>query len=159
MKNKIIITSVAVFFLTIVGIQAQENVGTAGGDATGSNGTSSYTVGQVVYTTTTGTNGSVSQGVQQTYEITTTVGVSETSINLEMNVYPNPVTNYLTLTVGDTDDMDYQLSDMNGKVLESNKVNANSTTIKMEELSTATYFLKVMSNNQVIKIFKIIKSE
>lgn len=159
MKHKIIITSVAVLFLGVVGLQAQENVASAGGNATGSNGTSSYTVGQVAYTTATGTDGSVSQGVQQAYEITMISGVEETNINLEMKVYPNPVTNYLTLTVGDTDDLDYQLSDMNGNVLESNIVKSNSTTIKMEELSTATYFLKVMSNNQVIKTFKIIKSE
>jgi hypothetical protein len=40
----------------------------AGGEATGSGGSVSYSVGQVVYTTNTGINGSVAQGVQQPYE-------------------------------------------------------------------------------------------
>ncbi|MFT6166260.1 MAG: hypothetical protein ACJASF_000946 [Vicingaceae bacterium] len=37
----------------------QESTIAAGGDATGAGGSSSYTAGQVVYTTATGTNGSV----------------------------------------------------------------------------------------------------
>jgi hypothetical protein len=41
--------------------------------------------------------------VQQPYEISITTGVKETTINLEMNVYPNPTTNYLTLKVDDVE--------------------------------------------------------
>jgi hypothetical protein len=39
--------------------------------------------------------------VQQVYENSLTTGVNETSINLELSVYPNPTTNYLTLKVDD----------------------------------------------------------
>ena len=38
---------------------AQETVPSAGGNATGTGGTSSYTVGQLVYTTNASTSGSV----------------------------------------------------------------------------------------------------
>ena len=37
----------------------------SGGDATGSGGSVAYSVGQIVYTTSTGTTGSVAQGVEQ----------------------------------------------------------------------------------------------
>ena len=48
---------------------AQESANVSGGEATGSGGTVSYTIGQVAYTNHTGTNGNINQGVQQPYEI------------------------------------------------------------------------------------------
>jgi hypothetical protein len=65
MKHKKTITSVAFLLIGLGGLSAQESVNGSGGDATGTGGTSSYSIGQVVYTTATGTNGSVAQGVQQ----------------------------------------------------------------------------------------------
>ena len=158
MKHKKTITSVVFVLLGLGGLHAQENAVTTGGDATGAGGSSSYTVGQVVYTTNTGTNGSVAQGVQQPYEISTTVGINETSINLELSVYPNPTTVYLTLKVEDNTELNYQLYDSQGKIIENKKVTANSTTISMEALPKSIYFLNVTDNNQVVKTFKIIKN-
>ena len=158
MKHKNTITSVAFLFLGLGGLHAQETVLPTGGEATGTGGTASYSVGQVVYTTATGTNGSVAQGVQQPFEISTTVGINETSINLEMKVYPNPTTNYLTLKVEKTEGLTFQLYDLQGKVITNKKVNSATTTVAMENLPTATYFLNVVKNNQIVKTFKIIKN-
>jgi hypothetical protein len=158
MKHKKTITSVVFVLLGLGGLHAQENAVTTGGEATGAGGTASYSVGQVVYTTNTGTNGSVAQGVQQPYEISTTVGINETSINLELSVYPNPTTDYLTLKVEDNTELNYQLYDSQGKIIENKKVTANSTTISMEALPKSIYFLNVTDNNQVVKTFKIIKN-
>jgi len=155
---KKIITSATFLLLGLGVINAQETVTAAGGEATGAGGTVSYSVGQVVYTTNTGTNGSLAQGVQQAYEIYVTTGVNQTAINLEMIVYPNPTTNYLTLKVEDNVNLSYQLYDLQGKVIENKKVTADNTTIKMEALSKATYFLKVIDNNKTVKTFKIIKN-
>ena len=141
-----------------VGLHAQETVPATGGEATGTGGTASYTIGQVVYTTATGTNGSVAQGVQQPYEISTTLGINETAINLEMNVYPNPTTNYLTLKVEKTEGLTFQLYNLQGKVITNKKVNSATTTVAMENLPTATYFLNVVKNKQIVKTFKIIKN-
>ncbi|MFT6922960.1 MAG: hypothetical protein ACJA1C_001968 [Crocinitomicaceae bacterium] len=158
MKHKKTITSVAFLLLGSGGLHAQDSPTATGGEATGAGGTASYSVGQVVYTTVIGTNGSIAQGVQQPYEISTTVGVNEMSINLELSVYPNPTTNYLTLKVEDNSDLNFQLIGLQGTVIENNKVNSNSTTINVENLPTATYFLKVTKNNQIVKTFKIIKN-
>ena len=73
MKHKKTIVSISFLLLGIIGgLHAQESPTAAGGEATGTGGTSSYSVGQVVYTTATGTNGSLAQGVQQPYEISVT---------------------------------------------------------------------------------------
>jgi len=158
MKLKKTMTSVAFLLLGLGGLHAQESLTATGGEATGTGGTASYSVGQVVYTTNTGTNGSVAQGVQQPYEISTTVGINETSINLEMSVYPNPTKNYLTLKTEDNSNLSYQLYDLQGKVIENKKVNANSTNITMEALPKASYFLTVTDNKKIVKTFKVIKN-
>ena len=149
MKQKKRLATVTFLLLGLGGLQAQESPTVAGGEATGTGGTSSYSVGQVVYTTATGTNGSLAQGVQQLYEI---------SINLELSVYPNPVINYLTLKTDDNSNLSYQLYDLQGRVIENKKVSNNTTNINLEEQPTATYFLNVIKVNQVVKTFKIIKN-
>ena len=87
-------------FCSISMTYAQQTVPASGGDAVGSGGSSSYTVGQVMYTTNTGANGSVAQGIQQPYEISTLVGLEVTDINLELTAYPNPTNNVIHLSIG-----------------------------------------------------------
>jgi hypothetical protein len=158
MKHKKTITSIAFLLLGLGGLHAQESPTATGGEATGTGGTASYTVGQVVYTTNTGANGSVVQGVQQPFEISTAVGINETGINLELSVYPNPTANYLTLKTEDNTNLSYQLYDMQGKLIENKIVNSNATNISLAEQPSATYFLKVVKKNQIVKTFKILKN-
>ena len=148
----------------VKGLQAQQTIPASGGNATGSGGSVSYTVGQIVYTTYTGTNGSMAQGVQQPYEISIVNGIAEAqSITLLCTVYPNPVTDRLTLkvdasTIFSKQLMYYQLFDLNGKILVNKQIVANETNIVMSNLVAAIYFLKVIQDNKVIKTFKIIKN-
>ena len=158
MKHKKTFMSVAFVLLGLGGLYAQESPIATGGEATGTGGTASYSVGQIVYTTATGSNGSVAQGVQQPYEIQVVTGVNETSINLEMSVYPNPTTNYLTLITESNKNLSFQLIDLQGKVIESKNVVNNSTNISLEGQPAATYFLNVTKNNQIVKTFKVIKN-
>jgi hypothetical protein len=158
MKHNQTITSMAFLLLGLGGLHAQQTVTTTGDEATGTGGTASYSVGQVVYTTNTGTNGSVAQGVQQPYEISTTVGINETTINLELSVYPNPTTDFLTLKVEKTEGLSIQLYDLQGKVITSKTLNSTSTNISLEAQPSAIYFLKVTKNNHLVKTFKIIKN-
>jgi hypothetical protein len=157
MKYKKTITSIAFLILGLGGLQAQKTVTTAGNEATGIGGTASYTVGQV-YTAGKGTNGSVEQGVQKPFEISTTLGVNETTINLELSVYPNPTADLLTLKIEKIENLHYQLTDMQGKLIESKTVRSNFSNISLENQPTATYLLKVTKNNHLIKTFKIIKN-
>ena len=142
--------------LATLELSAQENTVASGGKATGSGGTVSYSLGQVVYSTNIGTNGSVSQGVQQPYAVSTTVGINETSIQL--NAFPNPTTNNLTLTTDDSESLSYQLFNPQGAEISSNTLNSKTSNISLEGHPPSTYFLKVIKNNEVIKVFKIIKN-
>lgn len=153
-------------------VSAQVSINATGGEATGAGGLASYSVGQVVYTTNTGTNGSVAQGVQQPYEIFTVTNIEEAkSINLTFSVYPNPTTDYLTLSIDASayfdyaqhkslsiQSMAYQLYDIQGKLLQNESITSDQTNIVMSNLKSSTYFIKVIKNNKEVKTFKIIKN-
>ncbi|HLV43281.1 MAG TPA: T9SS type A sorting domain-containing protein [Brumimicrobium sp.] len=136
---------------------AQHATTASGGDASGSGGSTAYSIGQVAYTTQTSSTGTVNQGVQQTYAIT--VGVKEVELFNSITVFPNPVTDHLTLKIdGYADEkLTYQVFDMQGKLMESDEITGSETIIDMGQYSKATYFIKLMDKNNLIQSFKIIK--
>lgn len=159
--KKLKLSAVLLLGLGLTGLQAQTAAPTTGGNASGSGGTVSYSVGQLVYTTNTGTNGSVAQGVQQAFEISVVTAIEQAKgINLSVSAYPNPTTDYLTLSIGEFDisNLSYQLYDMNGKLLQNEKITGNQTSIVMSNLVPASYFVKVIQGNKEVKTFKIIKN-
>jgi len=147
------------FSATIV--YSQQSLTAAGGEATGI-GTASYSIGQVAYSNNTGSNGSVSQGVQQVYTIVDVVDLvgGLATINLELAAYPNPTNNALTLNIGNynNQNLTYRLCDMQGKLLDSKKVNNRSTEIGMQDLPASTYLLNIVDQESLIKTFRIIKN-
>ena len=165
MKHKRLrLSALLVLAIGLTGLKAQETIPATGGNASGSGGSVSYSVGQVVYTTYTGTNGTLSQGVQQPFEISVVTAIEVAKvISLNCTAFPNPTTNYLTLKVDSSVSLSarsssYQMYDISGKLLENKKITGIETSISMNDLVPATYFLKVTFNNKVIKIFKIIKN-
>jgi len=159
-KSKL--SAILLLGLGLTGLQAQTSINVTGGDASGNGGSASYSVGQVVYTTNTGTNGSVAQGVQQPFEISVVTGLEEAKgINLSVTAYPNPTTDYLQLKVESEKlkNLSYQLYDINGKLLQNEKIIGNQTSIIMSNLLPANYFVKVIQGNKEIKTFKIIKNK
>lgn len=158
--TKVILSAVLLLVSGLTELQAQEAVIASGGNATGTGGSVSYSVGQVVYTTTTGTNGSSGQGVQQPFEISTVTGIEEAKgINLICSAYPNPATDFIKLIIEDYEvqHIRYQIYNIKGSLLLSNKVEANETNISIQSLLPAIYFLKVTDRDKLIKTFKIIK--
>jgi hypothetical protein len=145
---------------TITISYSQESATVSGGNAIGTGGSSSYSIGQITYTSQSGTGGLITLGVQQPYEIVTLGNNDFTEINLVMSAYPNPATDLLHLVVGadQWNNLSYQLFDMNGRTLSNiQKITTSETTVSMQELQQGTYFLAVNSDNKMLKTFKIIK--
>jgi hypothetical protein len=140
-------------------LHAQQTIPATGGDATGSGGSASYSVGQIVYTTHTGSNGTISQGVQQSYEIFTLSNAALSTVNLTATTYPNPTSDYVVLDISDDGltDLSYVLYDIQGKPILNATISSKDTQIDMQSLSAGTYLLNVNQNNQKLKSFKIIK--
>lgn len=140
-------------------LKAQQGTAASGGEASGTGGTVSYTVGQVDYMAISVTGyGKVDQGIQQAFEIFS-VGIDDQGgINLTSTVYPNPAVESLTLKIdGEITGLVYQLYDDNGKLIGSEKIEGSETTIDMSQLAVARYFLKIINNNKELKTFKVIK--
>lgn len=164
MKN--ITLNLIVFFLFRIGLAgiAQEAIPTAGGDASGSGGSASYTVGQLAFTTISGITGLVIQGVQQPYEITITKESGDAAkLGIECLVYPNPVTDQLRLRVDmnngqNFSTLSYRLYSFNGTLLLQNRITDKETVIPVQHLSMSAYVLQIYDNTNVLVEFTIIKN-
>ncbi len=150
--------SVLLFFVAHV-LSAQETISASGGDATGSGGSSSYSVAQVFYSVNTSGTGSISQGVQQSVELFTLSNPELTTLNLKAVTIPNPSTDYVVLSLSDANltNLGYVLYDLQGRIVTKGQATQSNTQIAMHSLATGSYVLKVSQNNQKLKTFKIIK--
>ena len=128
-------------------IKAQDNINSSGADITSDEGSISYSIGQTVYNTNTGTNGSISEGVQQPYEISVVSGIKEKDITLSISAYPNPTTDYLTLELIEFENTNFQLININGKILQNEPIRNSYTRINMSNLINGLYFVKVITND------------
>ena len=162
MQHKRLKLSVVFFLgLGLMGLQAQKSVNSTGGNASGSGGSASYSVGQAVYTSNTETDGTVAQGVQQPYEISIVTEIKEAKdISLSFLVYPNPTTDFLKLKTENytSENLRYHLYQLDGKILETKKIESLDVSISMEHLASGIYFLKITELDKDIKTFKIIKN-
>jgi hypothetical protein len=135
-------------------VWSQEALPVSGGEAAGSGGSGSYTVGQVFYTTYTGTTGFISQGGQQPFELQTLSNLALTAVT-----YPNPMSDYVILKITDSalDNLSYTLFDVTGKAISNGNITNGDTQIAMQQLAIGIYILKVKRHKQELKTFKIIK--
>lgn len=151
---------VALLLCATHSIYSQESLSASGGNASGSGGTSSYSVGQLVYTTNAGSNGSLTQGVQQSIELFSLSNQEFKGLTLKLATYPNPTTDYIVLQLKDSDlqDLTYVMYDMLGKTIIKGSALKETTHIGMKHLEMGTYILKVNQNSKELKTFKIIKN-
>lgn len=162
MKQRKLVLSALILVLSLGTIKAQDAVPSAGGESSGVGGTASFTVGQTFSAIHEGATGSLAEGVQQPIEISVVSGIIETGIDLNISAYPNPTTNFLYLKVDastsqSVNTMRYQLYDLNGRMIASEKIVSDVTTIETFQLSPATYFVKVLGDDKELKTFKVIK--
>ena len=159
LKNTILIFLSFLFSFSIKAQTSHQVLSASGGDATGSGGSVAYSVGQIVYTTSTGTTGSVAQGVEQAYEIYS-VGIKETTLNISLSVFPNPTSDFLTLKVEDYNNeaLSYNLIDEQGKLILSAQITNQETQVAMSTLARGSYFINIVQANKKIQTFKIIKN-
>jgi len=161
-------------FLCIVGIiatcqlitidsSAQQTLNVSGGDYTNTNGSVSFTIGQIDYKAHYSNSGTISEGIQQPYEIFE-VSISDyEGVVMDCNVYPNPTEDLLQLQITnyewqETFDLKWSVLDMSGKLILQHEVVSDHTEISMKNLSKGVYFLNVSKDNKLAKAFKIIKN-
>ena len=152
---------ILLFVLSGTAVFAQNAVAVSGGDARGNSGSVSYTVGQAFYSANVGTSGQVSEGVQQAYEIYDVTEVQNPiSSAISLSAFPNPTSDFLTLRIdGDfVGGLDCAMYDISGKEIMQQRIGSSETSIDMQSLPPATYFVRVTKDKNEVKTFKIVKN-
>ncbi len=72
-------------------------------------------------------------------------GVKNSSLD-NINVYPNPTTDLITLSFGELDVKTVNLKDVSGRFIDSYAVNTNQLNINLETLATGIYQVEIVSN-------------
>ena len=115
------------FFVFICGFLldtfSQSNLVSSGGDIKGNNGSVSFSIGQIHYSSAACKEGYISQGLQQPFEILV-LGINNPKVILKAMVFPNPVVNSLVLNISDyqLDNLSFALYDFQGKLLKKQNV-------------------------------------
>ena len=146
-------------FCSSLSLFSQLSICNGGGNAIGSGGSVSFTIGQIAWNMFSGTSGSVVQGVQQPFEISVINSIDDENITLNHVVYPNPTTGNITLNINNEEYSHYKyyLFSLTGIILQHEKIKAVSTEIHLEEYPPSTYFLRIINGDSEIKLFKIVK--
>ena len=153
---------ISFILLAVMSLSAQSALVGTGGEAAGSGGSVSYSVGQIAVQSNSDGSTSISEGVQQPYEIQT-IGIDNyPGITLNAVVYPNPTQGTVILSIDSFDSFSdavfARLYDGNGKQIREIRIADHQTEIGMESLATGTYYLNLFSGKQMLKSFKVVKT-
>ena len=147
--------------MTGIGAFAQSAVTTSGGKANGSSGNASYSIGQTFCSANAGTSGQINEGVQQAYEIFDVTDVQSAILGeISLSAFPNPTSNYLTLHIEseDIEGFDCVMYDISGKEILQKRIISSETSLNVQQLPSATYFVRVTKGKNEVKTFKIVKN-
>lgn len=146
------------FSLSVSRIQAQSAVLASGTNVSAGSGSVSYSIGQTVYLYK-GPGFQVAEGVQQAYEITT-LSTEASSLKQEgIQLYPNPVSDYLYIdfTTESYQGAEYQLFDLQGKLVRKDMITQVKSELNLSSLPSTGYIIRIIRNGEHLKTFKIIK--
>ena len=146
-------------FLPITYSSAQSATLTSGGEASGSSGTISYSIGQTNYLSFSSGSGKISDGVQQPIEILT-INVEELPLTFSASIFPNPTSDQLIVQISTQKNQNLfsLLFDVQGNLLLREPIIGNTHKIFISDLSSGIYILKISNGKESITS-KIIKSE
>ncbi len=160
MKLIRIVLYAPLFLLNLQPLSGQEALVPSGYTGSSGNGSLSFTLGQVLYETVASENGTASPGVQQAYEIFIVDGIRTDFINLKVKAFPNPVTDFLVLEIGEFSPgtFSFRLIDQQGRILRQEDVRQSPYELEVGGFPSATYFLQVFTGEDQIKTFQIVKN-
>jgi hypothetical protein len=135
----------------------QNAISSTGGHFKSSGGSTSFTVGQVAYVLKKGTGFYLNEGVQQVYTKKTTP-VEELVYLKEVQLYPNPTQETMTLILSSKEDIQvrYTIMEYLGKEIRNGNILSEKSEISLRDLPSGNYFISLKSKKE-IRIFKMVK--
>lgn len=110
-----------------------------------------------VYVRANCTGGATSSWVQASFTTTNSTGIGENELSC-LTVFPNPTTGIVRCTVNsDLTNARLQVLDVYGKLLMEQPVTEATTYLDLSNRASGVYFLRVVSDNQVVTTQKIVR--
>lgn len=78
----------------------------------------------------------------------------------EISIYPNPANDYVSISVPAniaSANTKLEVRDAVGKLVMTETISQDITTLRLTELKDGLYFFKVISHNQTVKVGKVVK--
>tara|TARA_Y100000385_G_scaffold266804_1_gene302306 strand:- start:87 stop:560 length:474 start_codon:yes stop_codon:yes gene_type:complete len=146
----------------VVGLQAQtiskQVIGPSGATFENGNNKLSYTVGEVVVGAMTDEDGSVQlgNGYYPSLDLST-LNTESPELQLQVKVYPNPVTEAIFITHPTAQFFEVRITDISGKqILQT--AHQKQQPLSVQTLTTGTYFITVTrKDSKQTNTYKIIK--
>jgi hypothetical protein len=156
-RNVFYIFPFVFFVLFFVPSYGQYSISTTGGHIKTTGGSTSFTVGQVVYVLKKGTGPYLNEGVQQVYTKKTTP-IEELVYLKEVLLYPNPTQETMTLILSSKEDVLIRYTIMNyfGKEIRNGYIITEKSEISLVDLPAGNYFISLKSKKEN-RIFKMVK--
>jgi hypothetical protein len=152
-KINLLLFLIGGFFLNI---NAQEIISSSGNYFENSNGSISMTIGEPITETFSNESNILTQGFQQSRLMV--VSIFDLQDNgFVITIAPNPTLDFINLNMNNFEDISYQLSDFNGKVMKEAKVYSEQTNLSFTDYSGGVYFLNIRQGSKLIKTLQIIK--
>ncbi|RMG78110.1 MAG: T9SS C-terminal target domain-containing protein [Bacteroidetes bacterium] len=100
----------------------------------------------------------LTQGFHQVFDFATPV-FENPYPDIELKVFPNPATNWLTIETTASETLEARLCDLHGRTLYSSTVSNQMEKLNISALPGGTYLLHISGSKGLIQIFKIIVSK
>jgi hypothetical protein len=161
MKN-LLPRTIVVFILILcaTNLFAQEVISAAGDNSIVGDKQISWTIGEPVVETEMNGLYILTQGLHQG-NLVVTVAREIAGLDFQVTAYPNPVSKYLKLDIDAPQlaNFSYALFNAEGQLLQQAEVTQKVSTILMDEYTHSSYLLRVLSEGEEVKVFRIIKNK
>jgi len=149
-------TVTLLMLLIVQNAGAQQAVLSSGGDASGSSGSISFSIGQVAFTSS-GDN-AANEGVQQPYEFFT-VSLHESHEAYQIDIFPNPTTDELVIgTDNRNHDLTAMIFDAKGMLIETIRLQNATTRISVSNWASATYVISINDSKGTSSSYQLVKN-
>ena len=141
-------------------LRAQNSINSSGYDATGSGGSVSASIGQLVNNQYSGSTGIIQEGVQLPFELISLKQKRAVGNSYLWDVYPNPSSSLVYINVKNikATNISISLFDNTGKLLLNENTPTDKISLNLTSFSAGIYLLKVYSGSDLLGSTQIIKN-
>jgi hypothetical protein len=129
----------------------------AGTSMTGPSGGLDFTIGEVATSSLTSGSDALTQGFHQPNIVI--VGVEQFVDVYTINLYPNPVQQFVTIETNSEEELQAKMYNAHGQLVIDNKVFTQKAVLNLDAIADGPYFLHVTRlNGEPVKNFSLIKT-